>query len=70
MTISNLLSLILVLAVAYGAVMGAVGLCLGWQFFHARRGVSPARRRRGAVVPPVGTVNAARFDRDGGRGDL
>jgi hypothetical protein len=51
LTVAELLSLIPVLAVAYGVIMGAVTLVTGWRLFSGRR---PRRYRRGAVVPPVG----------------
>ncbi|MGH3795051.1 MAG: hypothetical protein ACRDRT_05875 [Pseudonocardiaceae bacterium] len=50
-SVTGLVSLLPVLAAAYGVVMGAVGLAAGWQLF---TGGQPRRFRRGSVVPPVG----------------
>ncbi len=50
---ADLVSLIPVLAAAYGAVLGVIALVTAWQLFSDRR---PRRRRRGVVVPPVGAI--------------
>jgi hypothetical protein len=52
-TFSDLVSLIPELIAAYGVVLGAVVLMTGWQAFNDR---PPRRKRRGAVVPPEGTI--------------
>lgn len=54
--VADLLSLIPVLAGAYGVVLGAVALVTGWQLFNDRQLRS---RRRGAVVPPAGVIERA-----------
>jgi hypothetical protein len=56
--LDQVLSLILVLAGAYGVVMGGVALVAGWRLFSDSK---PLRYRRGVVVPPVGVTG-----RDGG----
>jgi hypothetical protein len=48
--LDQVLSLIPVLAGAYGVVMGAVALVTGWQLFSDRK---PPRYRRGVEVPPA-----------------
>jgi len=47
------LSLIPVLAVAYGVVMGAAALVMGWGLFRNR---PLARYQHGKQVPPVGAI--------------
>ncbi|MGH3440251.1 MAG: hypothetical protein ACRDRN_27895 [Sciscionella sp.] len=51
--ITNLVSLVPVLAAAYGVVLGVVALVTGWRLFCGRK---PRRYRRRAVVPPVGAT--------------
>lgn len=48
-TVADLVSLIPLLAAAYGVVMGAAALSLGWQLFRDR---TTARSQRGVRVPP------------------
>ncbi|MGH3797788.1 MAG: hypothetical protein ACRDSP_23195 [Pseudonocardiaceae bacterium] len=50
MTVTDLLSLVPVLAAAYGVVMGAVVLVTGWRLFTGRE---LRRYRRHAAVRPV-----------------
>lgn len=52
-SVADLLSLVPVLAAAYGVVMGAVALITGWGVLRDR---PAARYRRRAVVPPVGAT--------------
>ncbi len=53
MSFVDLWGLIPVLAAAYGVVLGVVVLATGWRLFIGRQ---PRRKRRGAVVPPVGAI--------------
>jgi hypothetical protein len=50
MTLLGLVSLIPVLAAAYGVVLGTVALVTGWRLFRDRSGI---RHRRGGQGPPV-----------------
>ncbi|MGH3905093.1 MAG: hypothetical protein ACRDTE_13005 [Pseudonocardiaceae bacterium] len=60
-TFADLVGLIPVLAAVYGVVIGVVALVTGWQVL---RGRQPRRKRRGAVVPPVGVIGR---DNEGAR---
>ncbi|MCA1600098.1 MAG: hypothetical protein LC776_00150 [Acidobacteria bacterium] len=62
-TLADLLGVLPVLALTYGAVLGVVALVTGWQALSKRR---PRRRRRGVAVPRVGAI-APDADTHGGR---
>jgi len=53
MTVADFLSLVPVLAVAYGVILCVVVLSTGWRMLNDRM---PRRFRRRAVVPPAGTT--------------
>ncbi len=53
LSISDLVGLVLVLVVAFGVVLGALALVMGWELFSDR---IPRKRRRGVVVPRVGVI--------------
>lgn len=51
---ADLVELIPVVAAAYGAVLGAVALAIGWRVFSHQR---PVKKQRGVVTPPpVGVI--------------
>ena len=54
--VADLLGLILVLAAAYGVVLGVMALVTGWQVLCHRQ---PHRERRGVVVAAVGATELA-----------
>lgn len=58
---TDLVGLFLVLAAAFGAVIGAMALVTGWQMLRRRR---LARRRR-VVIPRVGVTELAVEDARG-----